>query len=79
MVEPLTLLQIADALDAAIRMARALEFACKGASLDSDTTGALTEIAARHHDQLAKLVEALEPYLDAKRLSQLEAFRQAQS
>jgi hypothetical protein len=77
--EPLTLLQIADGLDAAIRMARALEFACKGAGLDSDTTNALTEMAARHHDDLKRLVEALDPYLDAKRLTELEAYRQAQS
>jgi hypothetical protein len=77
--EPLTLLEIADALDAAISMARALEFACRGAGLDSDTTSALTEMAARHHDELKRLAEALSPYLDAKRLSELEAFRQASS
>jgi hypothetical protein len=79
MAEPLTLLQIADALDAAVRMARALEFACKGAGLDSDTTGALTEMAARHHDDLKRLVEALDPYLEAHRLSEIEGQRQAQS
>jgi hypothetical protein len=67
MAEPLTLLAIADRLDRAIRMARGVEFAARGAGVDRDTTGALSELAARHTDELQKLADELEAQMEADR------------
>jgi outer membrane protein OmpA-like peptidoglycan-associated protein len=53
--EPLTLPLIADRLDPAVRMSRALEFAVRGAGLDEETTAALTEMAMRLQDELESL------------------------
>jgi hypothetical protein len=67
MAEPLTLLNIVDRLDPAVRMARAIEFAARGAGLDADVTAALTELAMRLHDELETLHADLEAQMDAER------------
>lgn len=72
MAEPLNLRTIADRLDPAVRMARAIEFAIRGADIESHVVDALTELAMRHHDYLSDLARELHAQLEAERAAKAE-------